>query len=292
MSRRTRARPAAAGGSAAPRPDPLRERLTLPEGRRGALWHYRWQGRLHPRHTHAELELNLVTAGTATYLVGERAWRLDRGTLVWLFPDQDHLLVEQSADYRMWIAVLQPGLVAQACAETRPELGRSRPPPGWIRRLAEPQLRRLDRLAEEVFAAREDAPRFEAGLAWLLLVAWDAMGAGDELPPNAAVHPAVERAVQLLRQEPGPAGVPALARRCGLSPQRLSRLFKAQMGVALGDYRARRRLERALALIDAGRPLTEAALGAGFGSYVQFHRVFTRHLGQPPSRWAAELRQP
>src|SRR5918995_1783331 len=55
-------------------------------------------GDVRPRaHRHAELELNLVVRGTATYLLGERRYALTPGTLTWLFPGQDHVLVDGSA---------------------------------------------------------------------------------------------------------------------------------------------------------------------------------------------------
>ena len=59
--------------------------------------------------------MNLVTAGTARYLLGERRYDLQRGTLIWLFPEQDHLLLEESHDYVMWIAVITPALLKQVC---------------------------------------------------------------------------------------------------------------------------------------------------------------------------------
>lgn len=47
-------------------------------------------------HRHAELELNLVVRGRASYLLGERRYDMTPGTLTWLFPGQDHVLVDES----------------------------------------------------------------------------------------------------------------------------------------------------------------------------------------------------
>ena len=66
-----------------------------------------------------------------------------------------------------------------------------------------------------------------------------------------------------------------------MSLGRLARVFKAEMGMSLVEYRNRLRLDRFTALLDTGhRNLLEAALAAGFGSYAQFHRVFRalRHV--------------
>src|SRR5919204_2219044 len=72
-------------------------------------------------HRHAELELNLVVRGTASYLLRERRYELTTGTLTWLFPGQEHVLVDESPDHELWWAVFRPGLVART-ATTPPTL--------------------------------------------------------------------------------------------------------------------------------------------------------------------------
>jgi AraC-like DNA-binding protein len=105
--------------------------------------------------------------------------------------------------------------------------------------------------------------------------------------PVRDVHPAVERAARLIRNEDTTLNLDELARRSGLSAPRLSRLFKQQTGVALVDFRNRQRVERFLQLYGTGQRLTmlDAALDAGFGSYPQFHRVFKRVIGCSPGRY-------
>jgi AraC-like DNA-binding protein len=78
-----------------------------------------------------------------------------------------------------------------------------------------------------------------------------------------------------------------LARAAGLSPSRLSMLFKRQTGISLTAFRQRRCLEQFLRLYRTGArySLTEAALLAGFGSYPQFHRVFRRLMGVGPAAY-------
>jgi AraC-like DNA-binding protein len=76
-------------------------------------------------------------------------------------------------------------------------------------------------------------------------------------------------------------GAKELAAQLDVSLGRLMRVFKAEMGVSLGEYRNRIRLDRFTVLLDTGEHnLLQAALAAGFGSYAQFHRVFRafRHL--------------
>ena len=84
-----------------------------------------------------------------------------------------------------------------------------------------------------------------------------------------------------------------LARQAGLSPSRLSRLFRAQTGVSLVEYRNQQRLERFLRLYRQGRrwSMLAAALTAGFGSYPQFHRVFKRLMGSGPAEYRRKVSQ-
>ncbi len=85
----------------------MQQRLHIPPTLDGGLWRYANQASANRRHTHVELELNLVTRGHGTYLLGSRRYRIHRGDLLWLFPAQDHVLIEQSAEFEMWIAVFR-----------------------------------------------------------------------------------------------------------------------------------------------------------------------------------------
>jgi AraC-like DNA-binding protein len=95
-------------------------------------------------------------------------------------------------------------------------------------------------------------------------------------PPNGEPegHPLVTSTVSMLAKDPGMGGK-EIAAKLDISLSRLARVFKAEMGMSLVEYRNRLRLERFDVLLDKGRTnLLEAALAAGFGSYAQFHRVF------------------
>src|SRR5688500_17073209 len=92
---------------------PWHESLPIPAGWRGMVWTHRASGYRHPHHTHDEVELNLAVRGRATYVIGGKLVELERDHLIWLFPGQEHALVEQSPDFAMWIAVFSPRLVAE-----------------------------------------------------------------------------------------------------------------------------------------------------------------------------------
>jgi AraC-like DNA-binding protein len=231
-------------------------------------------------HRHVELELNLVVRGTASYLLAERRYELARGMLTWLFPGQEHVLVDESSDHRLWWAVFRPALVAR----TAPQLLQDAPTGRFCRRIDADRARRLGALFHDLRTA-EDPAVLNAGLAYLLAFAWRAFLDSDDAVDGAFVHPAVQTVARLLRADPEAGSLPVLARDAGLSPSHLSRLFKAQTGVSISRYRNQQRLRRFVALYGNGHRTTAlaAALDAGFGSYAQFYRVFRDETGRRPS---------
>jgi len=265
----------------------MRQLLHLPSQWDGRLWHYRSHGRTHARHHHAELEFNLVTQGAGLYLLANRKYRIRRGDLLWLFPAQEHVLIEQTKDFEMWIGVYKPKAVKRVATDANAQVLRQADPAGeYCRRLPQSALAQLDELFTEIAAAQDLPGLFNAGLGYALLNAWRHFEHAADVPVQD-VHPAVEKAARLIHDETIALGLDELARRAGLSPTRLSRLFKQQTGIALVDFRNRQRIERFLQLYGIGqrRTMLDAALAAGFGSYPQFHRVFKRVIGCSPGHY-------
>jgi AraC-like DNA-binding protein len=245
-------------------------------------------GDVRPRaHRHAELEVNLVVRGTASYLLGDRRYALTPGTLTWLFPGQDHVLVDESSDHELWWAVFRPALVA-AIATTRHArpLLEEDPVGQFSRRLDAGRVRRLGALFHEVQDAQAaDDALANTGLAYLLTFAWGAFRDSDDVVEGVDLHPAVETVARMLQADPDAGDLATLARAARLSSSHLSRIFKEQTGVSISRFRNQQRLQRFLRLYGRGRRTTAlaAALEAGFGSYAQFHRVFREQTGRSPS---------
>ena len=117
--------------------------------------------------------------------------------------------------------------------------------------------------------------------------------AGED-PPSRGLDPRVNRALHYLASNPAQAfSLDALARRCALSPSRLSHLFKQETGTSPHRYQERIRLESARRML-AGTHLgvAEIAASVGFEDPLYFSRRFKRHYGEPPSAFAARARQP
>ena len=66
-------------------------------------------------HRHSELELNLVLQGSITYVIADRRYTFTRGSLLWIFPAQEHQMIDRSADARYYVAVFKRRLIENAC---------------------------------------------------------------------------------------------------------------------------------------------------------------------------------
>jgi AraC-like DNA-binding protein len=265
----------------------MREHLHLPAALHGNVWRYHNPTTSNTRHHHAELELNLVTRGSGTYLLGNRRYQIRPGDLLWLFPAQEHVLISYTQDFEMWIAVFRHKLVKRTAVDPAARvLLQDEPAETCCRRLAQQDLGRMEELLAELAAARDHPGLLNAGLSYALLHAWQCFERAAEVIV-CDVHPAVERAARLIRDGSTELGLDELAHHAGLSAARLSRLFKEQTGFAMVEFRNRLRVQRYLEIYGTGQRQTMlgAALEAGFGSYPQFHRVFKSVLGCSPAKY-------
>jgi AraC-like DNA-binding protein len=81
-----------------------------------------------------------------------------------------------------------------------------------------------------------------------------------------------------------------LARHIGSSKFYICKLFRRSMGITFTEYRARRRVERAKALLlEQNRRVSEVAYDAGFQSLTHFNRIFRRFVGTSPSDFREHL---
>jgi AraC-like DNA-binding protein len=259
------------------------ENLHIPQSLDGRLWHYA-RSPVHPVHRHSELEANLVLRGTARYIVDNHRYDLAPGTLLFLFPAQEHVLIDISPDFRMYIVIWRPRLLKAACRtqESKPLLKR-RPVFPTIRHLSPADTRALAALHERIAAIPESqSDHLNAALAHVLLASWQIFTATPATGATS-IHPAVEQAASLLKADPT-RSLTDLADVVALSPARLSRLFHHHAKIPLVRFRQQLLLDRFLTL-QSQHPnlkLLTLALRAGFGSYPQFHRVYRQLTGQNP----------
>ncbi|MDG9671290.1 helix-turn-helix transcriptional regulator [Hahella sp. CR1] len=77
----------------------------------------------------------------------------------------------------------------------------------------------------------------------------------------------------------------ALASDIGMSERTLTRKFREETGLSLGQWRQLARLARALELLAQGVPVTQTALDLGYDSVSAFIALFRRYIGETPGRY-------
>lgn len=260
-------------------------------------------------HRHRELELNLVANGQVTYVVDGRTYVSGRGSLLWMFPSQEHQLIHRTQDAQYYVAVFKPDLIERSCRnEPYRGLRASTPPEDrMLRTVLDPErfvfLQHLmqatmegsidaDILNREAGYGVDSSFRYQhndpdalnAGLRHLMLLSWRYQLQAAVRTDSQQLHPAVHKALRILSAQDENRSLELLARQCGVSATYLSRLFRRQVGISLSQYRNSLRLGRFWECYSqpTAMTLTEAMFAAGFGSYAQFYRVFCETYGRGP----------
>jgi AraC-like DNA-binding protein/quercetin dioxygenase-like cupin family protein len=139
--------------------------------------------------------------------------------------------------------------------------------------------------------------RAEAGEAELRAGVEDLLAHTARHAAPAGERPAVAKPLRMARREVSCSleqtlDLAELARRVGLSPFHLHRLYRRTWGLTPAEHRVEARLRHARGLILAGATVAEAAAATGFADQSHFTRVFRRLMGVPPGVWARQRRTP
>jgi AraC-like DNA-binding protein len=247
------------------------------EGRDGELRRTSAGFRRPVHHAHHDVELNLIIRGTASYAMDGGSYALKPGTAIWILPDKVHRLT-RGPTLEMWVVMFRSELFDPAWLEDL----RAQP----SRQVSSQELLSLDHLFSEVAQDSDEETTYNAGIRYVLM---RALRASHERPAASMrpMHPAVGRAVRLLREDAGGASLSELASAAGVTPHYLSRLLTEQTGRNFVDWRNRVRLDRFIEGYRPGANLLDAALAAGFGSYSRFHHTFTELIGCTPKEWVS-----
>jgi len=224
-----------------------------------------------PRHFHPEPELNLVTAGTACFGMGERILPVTAGDLLWWPPGQDHVLLDASPDFDLFVIGVTADFSTRVLGG-RPDVACVGPIQICLPAAA---LAELEAMCVAPGSASDVAAiEHRVGDFWKQAQALRRTG--------NTMHVVTRRTMVSLYQDPE---LPRseVAQLVRAYPTEVSRTFREDMGTTMCNFRSRLRLMRFIQAVDRGAPnLLAAALGAGFGSYSQCHRIFQQTFGCSP----------
>jgi AraC-like DNA-binding protein/quercetin dioxygenase-like cupin family protein len=224
-------------------------------------------GTLIDRHAHERVQLVHAIAGVMTVETGTGIWVVPPGRALWMPAGQDH-------------AIRADGVLSMRSLYIAPDA---------VPALA-PDCRVVDvpPLVRELILASLALPRLydPAGadgrlIAVLLDRIADLPQAGLHLPlpHDRRLRPIVDAIVA----DPGDRRPLAdWAAVCGAGDRTLARLFVRETGMTFAAWRRQAALQRALAWLAEGRPVTAIAIDLGYDSPSAFIAMFKRALGTTP----------
>lgn len=276
--------------------------LDLPghHGLMGGLWYSTPASTRFGAHFHRELELNVVVTGAVNYRFEHRELRVVAPSILWIPPRVPHELLDSSADLSMWVHSFRLDDMSWCDDASELALRAAGPVMAELKRLEEPFVTGICSSALDTLCARSrdgllrpHTADFNAILLDVLMLAWSGRRAVTGPDDRALYHPAVQRAASLLREGDCSLSTEGLAKTTRLSRERLSRLFTRSLGIGLVHYRNHHRIQRFIHAYGqgGGGSMLRAALEAGFGSYVQFHRAFKQVTGYPPMTHLERVRE-
>ncbi|MGB3146798.1 MAG: AraC family transcriptional regulator [Paracoccaceae bacterium] len=218
-------------------------------------------------HAHPRAHIIVVVSGAYWVRTSEGTWLVPEGLAVWIPPMVEHQVYSHGAVQARILFVDEthaktlpsscgtviPSDLLMALLEKIISKGNDYEPDGSQARLA---LVMLDELRQMSFAS-------------------------SPLPVSG--EPRVARVMQQLIADPlSEADVETLARNAGASARTLARLFKAETGITLNQWRINLKLQEAIRRLATGANVTDVAFEFGYNSASAFAHMFRSQLGVPP----------
>lgn len=236
-------------------------------------------------HVHNEVELNLVTQGSLTYLIGSQRVEIAAGTLAMFWGAIPHREVGWRGDAMLtWLTLPLERVLAWQLAFADDLLQ------GQVLTMVSTPL---DAALFAQWNADINAPDAaeRSGILWLELEAWCRRLAQRLTVPHRTgdirYDDKAERMARFLMQHYDQnIRVRDAARTVALHPGYATTLFRNAYGMSLIAYLTRYRVaqaQRLLLMTDAG--VAEIAFACGFQSISRFYEAFEAQCGQSPGRF-------
>lgn len=242
---------------------------------------------MHVAHRHDEVELNLLLAGTATYLWSGKLVRLHPDRLVVFWGAVPHNLVERGPGCELaWVTVPLVWVLEWAVPARLVErlLGGELIEPASSPGDRVQMLRWVEDRSRGTRAWKAVVPlEVEARLKRAALESNKAPVGRLAATPGApmALVEQIARLVATRYREP--LAVQDIAVALDKHPTYLMQLFKRRCGMTIGEYLLQTRLSHAQRLLTTtDMKIADVAFESGFGSLSQFYEAFARRCGATP----------
>jgi AraC-like DNA-binding protein len=222
-------------------------------------------------HDHPCWQLLYAISGAMTVYAGNTSWMIPAGKAV-IIPARCRHSMRMWGDVAMRTLYFPPDLDAPALNGTECRVIS-----------VTPLLRELVLRVVEMVALDR---RIEAE-ARLAAVVLDEMARAEVTPlalpvPNDTRGAAVAQDVLAAPAQDQP--LDSLARRHGVSRRTLERIFRSETGMSFGMWQQKARLLYSVGALAEARPVTEAALDAGYSSVSAYISAFKRTFGFTPGK--------
>lgn len=225
-----------------------------------------------PMHAHRSLILGLVDTGERTVVIADERLVLGAGDGFVIAPDAPHAFSAATDGSHRVVAIDEAALPAVRWRS------------GLVRDAAWRDA--FDALHAAAEAGNADSqPLIDA----LLRLTSNLLPA-DVRPVLTAGPVRLARRVASADIEAG-LGLTDIARRVGLSPFHLHRLYRKAYGLTPAEHRLEARLRLARQMILAGAAIADVAAALGFADQSHLNRAFRRLMGVPPGAWVRQVRR-
>lgn len=254
--------------------------------------HWETAGSLEEEHQHRYWELGYAVEGTSElYVGGRRRFNLSPGSFWSVTAGTGHWLRQgpEAKHHRLFVGLQLPLMIARHSEWNLRNILREV--------VVLHGVYQLDQLFSRIVIEGATRSHYQAaalrlGLDALILEIVRAGTGGNGNAANAFMHPAVSRALNLLRtrfRENWP--LERLASESGISRARLAQLFRDQIGTSIHKVLNKVRVEHAQTLLkDSTLSISEIAGDSGFATSQHFARIFRQLIGTTAAEYRRDLR--
>lgn len=245
-------------------------------------------------HLHKMYEILWLMNGDASYIVGNRTYRLNRGDIVVTRPNELHTMIFHSDEkYERcflqftdeFASFLNSGLTAFSDRITegadniiKAETAEKHGLYGYFHEIAENTVRQPHFAHTAV----------QAHITLMLIKLNEIFSAAHSSPRASEPNDRIEKVAAYLNSHTN-ATLDELSAKFYINKYHLCHSFKERYGITVKEFINTRRIAKAKMLIEEGHSITELCYLCGFNDYTTFYKTFKKFTGKTPSDFFAGI---